>query len=535
MPALFKEAIASLEHIDQQNDALKKSTEDRRSQFGSKLLDAHDGMMEKMTAKKTADEQKRKSEVATRKTLKLEEAAAAAAFAEGDGQTREQSKPVVAKRKKKAKEDIFREFGNENQSSEAMYAVVAGVTVRRFNYKRFWNSELDLKRWTTSLGHNTRHVKLHLQSQEQSNPDFGADQAMLRTEHNSANRSRQSTNEAHSKNGMLVSTQIREMQRLIRPKEKAKPARKRVQPVAKDVASEPWAKEEEVEFDGKSDACSATQQESTPPESARGSDDGNHTPLSEAEGDNNKTGKRGNALAEGGKKQLKHPVVMPTTTALLLFKNADPFHAGDTVFVNRELTDMQQLFAFCGAACKPMVPPCTALLDSNLRPVRSLKDLKPGVPYLCKGMEPLDPPSCFQAMGFESGTALRNIHASMHNIRTQEEAKHRLPAPNVRKSSNSWMASSSTAFTTSRASASCCSFTSAPKGSPPWHSMEEQRPLQHLKEKWQPSNGLAHALSWSGTLQRNPRHSMYEHLKPLPLASRGPSTSMAASQPNMTI
>jgi hypothetical protein len=414
------------------------------------------------------------------------------------------------------------------------------VTVRRFNYKRFWNSEADLKRWTTSLGHGTRHVKLHLQSQEQSNPDFVADQAELRTQHNSANRSRHSTHEAHSKNGMMVSTQIRELQRQIRPKEKAKSPKKRVQAIEKvqDLTlfgAPPPEKEEEAEFDGKSDACSATQHESTPPESARGSDDGNTTPLSDAEGDSKKTGKQGNALAEGGKQQLKHPVVMPTTTALLLFKNADPFHAGDTVFVNRELKDMQQLFAFCGAACKPMVPPVEALLDSNLRPVRSLKDLKPGVPYLCKGKEQLDPPSCFQSLSFESGSALRNIHASMHNIRTQEEAKHRLPAPNVRKSSNSWMASSSTAFTTSRASASCCSFTSAPKGSPPWHSMEEQRPLQHLKEKWQPSNGLAHALSWSGTLQRNPTHLRYEHLKPLPLASRGPSTSMTASQPNMTI
>eukprot|EP00928_Gymnodinium_smaydae_P011967 TRINITY_DN14378_c0_g2_i1.p1 TRINITY_DN14378_c0_g2~~TRINITY_DN14378_c0_g2_i1.p1 ORF type:complete len:621 (+),score=147.06 TRINITY_DN14378_c0_g2_i1:182-2044(+) len=220
---------------------------------------------------------------------------------------------------------------------------------------------------------------------------------------------------------------------------------------------------------------------------------------------------------------------MPQVFPLLLFRNADQYHCGETVFIKGPVRTLPELLQRCGEQLRPWILPVTSLLRvPDMKPVRSLEDLEPSNAYVLKGMESVDPPvSAFRAGKAERGTlrALSDVKAACQAECL--EVHHTAQTP-LRSLSCTHL--SGTGFDMTKASWTS-SVSMDRHGSPPWSSTGAllQGPPR-AGSKWQPGNHLAACLSHGGHGQL-PAHHRYETwpLVRLSTSDRGFSRSGSAS------
>jgi len=215
------------------------------------------------------------------------------------------------------------------------------------------------------------------------------------------------------------------------------------------------------------------------------------------------------------------PALIPQTLALLLFRNADRLHAGETCFVSRwPLPSLRDLLEACGRACRPVVGPAESLLTTALLPVRSLREVKNGGVYLLKGHERLAPPLLFldhpepqRLASSASAPSLRSL--SMSRLKMQADREFRCSSPGSSPGSRVLHA---TAFSgedsldllhprdrdhqTSQGSY-------APAADSPLRTAARKA----LGRRWQAQRQLGLALSWGG-LGQVPRHHDFLNWEP---------------------
>mmetsp|Transcript_74952 Transcript_74952/g.136971 ORF Transcript_74952/g.136971 Transcript_74952/m.136971 type:complete len:597 (-) Transcript_74952:53-1843(-) len=130
------------------------------------------------------------------------------------------TKKVLYSHKRKAENNIFKEFGKEHQTG-GMHAVeVGGVLLQRADFKRHWRSDPDLRRWQQSLVDNSRNDKLLDDVRARWHPNIKADRAELGQKHNALFRQRQSSDDAGLHKSTV--TKVKELQKEIGPSKQKK-------------------------------------------------------------------------------------------------------------------------------------------------------------------------------------------------------------------------------------------------------------------------------------------------------------------------
>eukprot|EP00929_Paragymnodinium_shiwhaense_P119925 TRINITY_DN91837_c0_g1_i1.p1 TRINITY_DN91837_c0_g1~~TRINITY_DN91837_c0_g1_i1.p1 ORF type:complete len:464 (+),score=113.47 TRINITY_DN91837_c0_g1_i1:152-1543(+) len=409
----------------------------------------------------------------------------------------------MPKKKKKKQDDIFQDFGKEHDALAVREVDIGGVKVQRYDFKRFWRSNEDLARFQHALHDKTRFDKLVFDVRDKYNPELGAEISELRVVHNAGARQKSSVSGAkfrRSKDATAKELQV--LQKSLRPKELTGKQKQ------KDATKNRARQEDGYGHDPRS-----------PLQDIEGTPGGDMTAVSGA-----------SPLSPGidtfcmdtvyqdvgrhGASDSRHPIVMPKTLAIVVFRNGDAHHAGSTVFTKKPIKTLEELFQVCGEMCTPVIPPVVALLDGDLRPVRSLEEVDPCTPYLMKGMEMLEPPPSFFRMSKPEGGSLRSINSAMFASNAHHQAVSRLPAAPL--SQQSFRTTSGSIFTPAK-SLSLCSLNSAPSGSPPWTTLEPWRP-QRAGRKWEAPRQFDHILSWAGQGQRQSHH-RYETFMPVQLSA----------------
>jgi len=547
------------------------------------------------------------------------------------------SAPRFAKRKaKKATENIFSEFGKAHDSQIFQDIDIGGVTIQRFDVRKFWKNDTDIKRWQTGMGNRSRYSKLMLAERGKYHEDIRADTAELSVQHNAGARARSGVEADkaawQNKVGPSIPLQLRELHRQLKPQEKKKklvakghfggplfgglkapeikdndkasskdgdlPA---LAPVSegkaminqflqfvnqkfsslenafrqldvngngsmsfselseslkrsgygdKDVVKSLWktisseggtitVKEwmnlkpymiqmmagsgQQQANERKQSAGSKHQTSSAPSPlpldlaatSWEPGEDGDVQDRSDVIVPPSLAQKRlGGAVAllaaqwlmPPGSKSESNLVSVPhappgkdygypRTLSLLLFKNGDMWHAGETVYLKRTPSSLEHLLILICEQCSPFVRPVEALLDENLRPVRSLDDIinSRHKTFLIKGKEiQLDPPTSFFKIARSDTTSLRKLNGIKEACQT--EALAGMLANPSRSSHTKSMPDVSKASTMS----------SRPKTSE----------LPAPGAKWQPSARLAASLSWGGSGQ-GPIHHCFDTWRPV--------------------
>ncbi|CAE7412219.1 unnamed protein product [Symbiodinium microadriaticum] len=201
---------------------------------------------------------------------------------------------------------------------------------------------------------------------------------------------------------------------------------------------------------------------------------------------------------------------MPSTMALLLFRNADRLHTGETLFVKRwpPAGGLKELLQLAGEATKPVVAPARALYDVMLKPVMSLDEVQPGGTYLVKGLEAFDPPKLLFNHQPAQGPSLRTLARAKQAVagdRDMVEQFSQVPS----------LASQKTRASLDREPLPTVQ-------SPPWLSQEGMPEVEPRKGQWQVDDFLQHKLSWScqGPLHRHYLWDQWGREGPTGLASR---------------
>jgi len=204
------------------------------------------------------------------------------------------------------------------------------------------------------------------------------------------------------------------------------------------------------------------------------------------------------------------PPYIPQTLALLLFRNADRLHAGETCFLPRwPLPSLRDLLEACGRACTPVVGPVESLLTTDLQLVRSLQEVKTGSVYLLKGHERLAPPLLFldhpesqRLAKSASVPSLRSLSLSRRKMQADREfcCLHP-PTPSGEKSHDS-------SYPREKEHQSNQGANVLAADSP-------LRKAAHraLSRRWQPERQLGMTLSWGG-LGQAPRHHDFWNWEP---------------------
>jgi len=208
-------------------------------------------------------------------------------------------------------------------------------------------------------------------------------------------------------------------------------------------------------------------------------------------------------------------VRMPRTVTLLLVRNADPRHTGETFFMQHRPESLEKLLVACGEVCRPVVPPVEALLDAELRPVRSLEELQQGSAYLLKGHEALDPPVAFFGMPEPGGFSLRELRDLRVEASKGIQGKRLRPLRSASEPANDTRSSASWPWEKA--------------GSPPWLSTGSLSPSQVSGGRWKPPRHLAASMSWMGQ-GCPPVHHEYESWQPVLRGSEGNSSSWPSYQ-----
>lgn len=203
---------------------------------------------------------------------------------------------------------------------------------------------------------------------------------------------------------------------------------------------------------------------------------------------------------KGGALKELPSVKLPQTMTLLVFRNADPTHCGEPVFVKRwPLASLKELLTVCSAECRPFVGPAEALFTPDLAPVRSLEDVAPGAALLLKGAEGLDPPPLFcrrrELPGTRSLGQLTRARADIASAEFYELFRSTTPLRGHTASSSC----------TSSPQVSAMSWT-APHGSPPRVSQGDPVGKAPRTGRWKEPPGLSMKLSRGGLCRRSSHH-----------------------------
>lgn len=127
--------------------------------------------------------------------------------------------------RRKKTDNIFASFGKEH-GSDGVTTVDGKIKV---NYKRFWNSEADIGRWQQALAHNKRHSALAFEARERSGEDMRKEVSDLTDKHNALARQRFSVDPEDLFKKSQTASQLKELQRRIKPKsQKVKPVAKKI-------------------------------------------------------------------------------------------------------------------------------------------------------------------------------------------------------------------------------------------------------------------------------------------------------------------
>lgn len=220
--------------------------------------------------------------------------------------------------------------------------------------------------------------------------------------------------------------------------------------------------------------------------------------------------------------QLPEPV-LTSRISLLLFRNAEPHHSGEVVLLRQTPKTLADLLAACSKGLAPFIAPAEALLDGNLRPVRSVDELQPHVAYLLKGKESLAPPLGFLHARAPEGGSTLILNDVRNSCRSEDGARWHGSEPSLKMHSLN-VTGGSSVFGASLASRGSLLIDRA--GSPPWSSLAHLsskapwRPRREPGSKWSPTPRVAATLSWAGHGQA-PYHHRYETW---PLVSHSLST-----------
>jgi len=124
------------------------------------------------------------------------------------------------KGKKGPAKNIFLEFGMDQDARAMTEVEIGGIIVKRFNIKRFWQSDTDLNRWKGGLHSNSRFDKLVRDTRERINPEFHADQDDLRINHNCSRRRAQRASTPGER--VPPAQELRELREKLAPKDAKK-------------------------------------------------------------------------------------------------------------------------------------------------------------------------------------------------------------------------------------------------------------------------------------------------------------------------
>jgi hypothetical protein len=311
--------------------------------------------------------------------------------------------------------DIFASFGDDyahlSQGDEA--------ALKSLNVRRFWKSDLDIRRWQQDLTDNSRFDKLLMDVRSTTNPEFGTYQAELVQKHNALFRQRGMIDKERSaKDNKNAAGELRQIAKQIAPKPKAKKKKTTVslafiadgmgfsgfkdkmredpEPSSSatdsfgtygdsevqrsvDVNDEADPEEEEVTRDMMLASNSASFEDPSDIERRlESSGDGRaqkdlSMPSLGFSQSSPSTAPAKQSRVEG-KERL--PKVQPSTLSLLIYRNGDRHHSGEAVFLRRMPKDMKDLLAACGEGCRVLVGPADALYDSQMRQLREVKDVQ---------------------------------------------------------------------------------------------------------------------------------------------------------------
>lgn len=461
--------------------------------------------------------------------------AASEAFSSATAKTQAASRNVLRK-KKKPKESIFDDFGKEHDDAPIQEIKDPnGMVIHRLNYKRYWQSDKDLKRWGESLGHFNRYEKLTLRVRDRWHEDLQGDRLDLKIKHNVLMRSRQENRIKHSSSASTA-LQLRELQRMISPKDKKKKGGgggagksdmsflKGFQGGAGPSRPEDDQASEEPLGDGvggfkaqamlqtgsgqaddlnvlsptaRSDAGASPP--SSPGRMSRRRPSGESERPPELLPSESLSRERHHISKQSGTHVIPG---MPKTLALLLFRNADRLHTGEPCFVKvwPPPGGLKELLVIAGEACRPLlIPPAVALYDTELKKVKFLDEVIPGGVYLLKGMETLDPPKLFFNHDTAKVPSLRHLTQNRNAVATELDTLEKisqLPSPASTMSHN--LARGERQPTVD---------------SPPWGSLGALRTSPRPR-KWEVDEYLGMKLSWGGQGMPH-RHQFYEDWIPV--------------------
>lgn len=340
----------------------------------------------------------------------------------------------VRKRKDTAKfgeDNIFAKFGEENCPTTATSNKVVGGVQKAINIRKHWNSDVDIKRWQQALTDSSRFDKLLTDVRHRWHPDFGMHRAQLVQKHNALFRQRDDAEERNA-DEKAAAAKLRDLQDKFAPKKKAKQPKK-VQIAFEGLSlfgrDRSTTMSSEVSFPSpvasriqSSDMIADTSNQSSPPAedgmvseaSPTGSIDGQHDqsratqimffPSCPSSDERTRTRPATEGTLHLPKAEL------PRTFTLLLYRNGERTQkCGEAVFFQRVPKDMKETLRICGERCRPLVGPVEALLDSSLRPVKDVQDLRNGGIFLLKGKEALGPPVSFFQRGEPQGGSMRHL------------------------------------------------------------------------------------------------------------------------------
>lgn len=489
--------------------APRVSVEHLHGEFSKKLLDTVDQIK---VAKEEAQEEARQA----KERRAQEEEALKALEKERDGCERksvltapdipaapEASTSKVRTRKKKKKEDVnvFQDFGKEHDDAPIQEVKVNGMVFYKLNYERYWQSDRDLQRWAESLQHNIRYEKLLYKVRDRWHEDLVGDRLQLKISHNPLVRSR---SQRYRPTSVSTSLQLKDLQKQIAPKENKK----------KKMMTELASKSDGGLFgaifgrDEGAPAKEETQEESNDFGVREVADDAASAPRSEP-GDVPERPERQDTSASSSRRKLSgqledqqdftgpeegptdppasrgRSLQMPTTMALLLFRNAERLHGGETMFIKRwpPAGGLKELLQLAGQACKPVVAPARALYDVNMKPLLSLDEVQPGGTYLVKGLEAFDPPKLFFNHDPVEVPSLRNLIKAKEAVAGERDVLDQF--------------SQVPSYASQQLRASVEKEPLPTADSPPWLSRYGPLVFPQKAREWQLNDSLQQALTWS--------------------------------------
>jgi len=482
----------------------KRSSEDRKLEAQlNKQKREEDEVLQKL-----AEEKQKASEAASKKA---EEAATALA---SEPNAKARPAPKMRKKKKEPKEDIFRDFGKEHDDAPIQEVKVNGMVVHRLNYKRYFQSDNDLKRWSESLDSHTRYERLLYKVRDRWHEDLNGDIMELQIQHNPLVRSRHADSQKPASSAS-VALQLRELQKQIGPKDNKKKkfgAGKLAEPgllggfgTAQRDDGDDFP--ETVTHQAIEEEMVAPTARSTGPDNVLDSPSSHRRRPSEHESarppQEMMTSASAPSLGRGQSQSNapKHPAEMPSTMSLLLFRNADRLHTGETLFIKRwpPPGGLKELLEIATIEIKPVLSAFRCLYDHTLKPVRSIEEVVRGGVYLLKGQEAWDPPKLF----------FNHDHVKDGSLRQLKRVKDVIAAERDPLETFSQVPSHATTMS----KVALYGERHPCPDSPPWGS-RPLPPKPPKSEKWHVSEFLGMTLSWSG--QGIPhQHHKYEQWKPV--------------------